>query len=244
MFGADYPNPASLVGGGEMGALMRAKNWATSPLGCLETWPQGVKTALSISLNSRLPVELWLRSDLRLVYNDAYIPLLGERRHPSALGEAGREIWKESWPSIGPTLGVSKAGRCTSVEDFRISIARRFPIEQSYFSLTCSPIASSDGYTNNGVFGACIETTEKVVRQRGRTTSGDPRTQAAERRIASLDAADEASPMLPSGEDSDISEAQTDNPYFPESDVPGVKSRVLVVENNGDMPDQLCPLLS
>jgi hypothetical protein len=35
-----------------MGALTRAKNWPP-PLGCLKTWPQGAKTAVSIFLNSR-----------------------------------------------------------------------------------------------------------------------------------------------------------------------------------------------
>jgi hypothetical protein len=32
-------SPDFLAGGGEMGALMRAKNWADTPLGTPESWP-------------------------------------------------------------------------------------------------------------------------------------------------------------------------------------------------------------
>ena len=202
MFSADYPNSAWLAGG-EMGALMRAKNWTASPLGCPETWPQGVKTAVSICLNSRFPR-----------------------------------------PLIGPML--DEVRRRTSVEDLQISMGQ-LPLEESYFSHSYSPILSSDGYTIDGVFCACIETTEKVVRQRRLTTSRDLRTRAAGQRTAEvscLGAAEEASPGLPSGEESDVSEALTDKPCFLESDVPGVKSRVLVVDDNRDMRDQLCHLLS
>lgn len=168
MFSADYPNSAWLAGG-EMGALTRAKNWTASPLRCLETWPQGVKTAVSICLNSRFPRPL-----IR--------PMLHEVR------------------------------RRASVEDFQISMWQ-LPLEESYFSHSCSPILSSDGYT----FCACIETTEKVVRQRRLTTSRDLRTRAAGQRTAEvscLDAAEEASPRLPSGEESDVSEALAAKPCF------------------------------
>src|SRR5262245_46055930 len=108
---------ASVKGGGEMGARVRAKDWSESPLGSMDTWPQSVGAAVSICLNSRFPILLWIGPDLRLIYNDPYIPFLGERKHPSALGEPGREVWKEIWPTIGPMHAEVAAGRSTSVED-------------------------------------------------------------------------------------------------------------------------------
>jgi hypothetical protein len=47
-----------LAGGGEMGALMRAKNWADTPLGTPESWPQSLRTVLRILLTSRY--QMWM----------------------------------------------------------------------------------------------------------------------------------------------------------------------------------------
>jgi len=48
----------ALAGGGEMGALMRAFDWSTPPLGPMEGWPQALKTCVRLMLTSRQP--LWL----------------------------------------------------------------------------------------------------------------------------------------------------------------------------------------
>ena len=40
---------ADLAGGGEMGALMRAHDWSSSPLGPPEGWPQSLRTAVVVS---------------------------------------------------------------------------------------------------------------------------------------------------------------------------------------------------
>jgi hypothetical protein len=121
---ADLEAPAWLAGGGEMGARMRAKDWSTTPLGPLETWPQSVRTAVSICLNSRFPILLWLGPELRLVYNDTYIPFLGETKHPAMLGAPGRQAWGEIWSTIGPMHEEVAAGRATSVEHQQMFFAR------------------------------------------------------------------------------------------------------------------------
>ena len=92
-----------LAGGGEMGARLRAKDWSPTPLGPPETWTQSVKTAVSICLNARVPIALWLGPELRLVYNDTYIPFLGETKHPAMLGF--NEFWKPSRGRLGPRRG-------------------------------------------------------------------------------------------------------------------------------------------
>jgi len=42
-----------LAGGGDMGAMMRAFDWAATPFGPVEPWPQSLRTAVSIMLESR-----------------------------------------------------------------------------------------------------------------------------------------------------------------------------------------------
>ena len=76
-------SPEFLSGGGEMGALMRAYDWTRSPLGPLAHWPDALKMAVSICLNSRFPMVLWWGPELVMLYNDAWRPVLGTTKHPS-----------------------------------------------------------------------------------------------------------------------------------------------------------------
>ena len=41
-----------LAGGGEMGALTRAFDWSSTPLGPVSEWPQSLRTAVGIVRNS------------------------------------------------------------------------------------------------------------------------------------------------------------------------------------------------
>ena len=91
-----------LAGGGEMGALMRAKNWSETPLGPLDDWPQSLRTAVSICLNCSFPILIWWGPDLVKLYNDAYATILGNK-HPQALGQRDG--------SAGPRSGTL-SGRC------------------------------------------------------------------------------------------------------------------------------------
>ena len=82
---------SALSGGGETGALIRAMDWSKTPLGAVDTWPQSLKTSVSISLNSRFPVLIWWGPELVKIYNDAYVQLIGSK-HPWALGCPGRAV--------------------------------------------------------------------------------------------------------------------------------------------------------
>src|SRR3984893_3659217 len=184
MISDDCTSPAWLAGGGEMGGRMRAKDWSASPLGHPETWPQSVKTAVSICLNSRVPIALWLGPELRLIYNDAYIPFLGETKHPAMLGAPGREAWGEIWAAIEPMHDEVAAGRATSVEDVQLFFTRRLPREEVYVSWGYSPILAADGVTIEGTFDACTETTAKVVGKRRLATLRDLGARSTEQRSA------------------------------------------------------------
>src|ERR1700761_2869320 len=140
-------NLAWLSGGGEMGARVRAKDWAGTPLGPPEGWSQSVKTAVSICLNSRFPILLWIGPELRILYNDAYIPFLGEAKHPAMLGQPGRVAWGEIWPAIGSMHAEVKGGRATWVEDFQMFFVRQLPREEVYVTFSYSPILAEDDNT-------------------------------------------------------------------------------------------------
>src|ERR1700677_926065 len=78
--------PEFIRGGGEMGALMRGYDWQSTALGSPATWPQPLRTAVRLLLNSGHPMYIWWGPDLLCFYNDAYSQSIGPERHPGSLG--------------------------------------------------------------------------------------------------------------------------------------------------------------
>ena len=158
--------PSFLQGGGEMGALMRAKDWSATPFGAVQTWPQSLRTAVNICLNSRFPIIMWWGPELRLLYNDAYLPVFGQTKHPRALGAPGAEVWPEIWHIIGPMLeGVLSHGEATWSDDGLLMLDRNNFLEEAYFTYSYSPVTDENGDVI-GVFTAVNETTGRVVGER------------------------------------------------------------------------------
>ena len=53
---------------------------------------------------------IWWGPDLIQFYNDPYRQTMGPERHPSALGQGGKECWQEIWDIIGPQIGTVMRG--------------------------------------------------------------------------------------------------------------------------------------
>jgi PAS domain S-box-containing protein len=153
------------AGGGEMGARMRALDWSKTPLGPVETWPQSLKTSVSICLNSRFAILLWWGPELVKIYNDAYVEFIGSK-HPWALGSPGRKVWPEIWDAIGPMLeGVMERGEANRAEDLLLLLERHGYAEECYFTFSYSPIRNESGGVG-GVFTPVLETTSKIIAER------------------------------------------------------------------------------
>ena len=163
-----------LVGGDEMGKLTREKDWSKTTLGDPRSWPQSLRTTLSIILNSKFPMFLFWGEELICFYNDAYRPSLGkEGKHPSILGMKGKEAWPEIWLIIQPLIDqVLAGGGATWNEDQLIPIYRNGKIEDVYWTFSYSPVNDESGKPA-GVFVTCTETTDKVVTRRKLKDSKD-----------------------------------------------------------------------
>ena len=102
---------------GEMAARIRAKDWSATALGPADRWPQSLRTATSICLESGFPMLVCWGPELVMLYNDGYVPVLGAK-HPNALGQPLLECWAEIRDMIGPMFrGVMETGRavCANV---------------------------------------------------------------------------------------------------------------------------------
>jgi PAS domain S-box-containing protein len=149
-----------LAGGGEMGALTRAHEWSATPIGAPDSWPQSLRTALRILLNTNHPMFIWWGPELIQFYNDAYRQTMGPERHPSALGQRGRDCWAEIWPIIGPQIEqVMSGGGATWHENQLIPVTRHGRLEQVWWTYGYSPIDEADGV--GGVLVICRDLTKE-----------------------------------------------------------------------------------
>ena len=156
--GADF-----LSGGGEMGRLIGAFDWATTPLGPLSEWPQSLRTAVSLMLGSQHPMWIGWGPDISFLYNDAYVSVLSLAKHPWALGRPTREVWIEIWDSVGALVeDVFRKGEASFIEEAQLFMRRGDFLEETYYSFSYSPIRDESGAVG-GLFCPSAEITAKVL---------------------------------------------------------------------------------
>jgi hypothetical protein len=151
-----------LSGGGEMGELMRSIDWSQTAVGAVSSWPQSLRTALSILLETGFPMYIAWGPEFIQFYNDGYRPILGSTKHPSAMGRSTRETFAEIWDIIGPMFEGVMQGTSTTVVDFLLPLDRHGFVEECYFIFSYSPIREEGGRVG-GVLVTVTETTERVV---------------------------------------------------------------------------------
>ena len=148
-----------------MGARIRTHAWASTPLGPLDAWPDHLRHAVRIMLASKTQICLFWGPDLVKLYNDAYIPVLGQK-HPWALGRPGREVWSEIWDVLGPLLsGVVASGEAFRGSDYPFYLARHGFTEETYFDISYDPVRDDAGRVD-GVLCIVTETTGRVLSER------------------------------------------------------------------------------
>ena len=164
---ADWNEVDFLAGGGEMGARLRTHDWSESPLGPPSQWPQSLRSALSICLNSSFPTAIYWGPELLLLYNDAWAPIPAER-HPWALGRPAREVWQDIWPVVGPQFAqVMASGEGFSVFDQMLPMVRQGVVSETYWNYSFTAIRGEGGEIA-GIFNQGHETTQRILDERRR----------------------------------------------------------------------------
>jgi PAS domain S-box-containing protein len=156
---------AFLSGGGELGSRIREHDWASTPLGPPQIWPQSLKTAVRIMLSSRQPIWIGWGPDLLYLYNDPYKSIIGGK-HPWALGQPTKTVWQEIWHEIGPQLATAMGGvEGTYVEQQLLIMERNGYPEEVYYTYSYTPVPNDDG-NPGGIICANTEDTERVIGER------------------------------------------------------------------------------
>ena len=144
---------------------MRSIDWSKTAVGPVDAWPQSLRTALSILLETGFPMYIAWGRDYTQFYNDGYRPILGSTKHPMAMGASTRETFAEIWDIIGPMFQGVMEGRATNVVDFMLPLDRHGFAEECYFIFSYSPIREESGRVG-GVLVTVTETTARVIGER------------------------------------------------------------------------------
>jgi signal transduction histidine kinase/DNA-binding response OmpR family regulator len=148
-----------------MGALMRSFDWSRTQLGPVARWPQSLRTAVSIMLDSAFGMVVAWGPEFVFLYNDRYRPVLGATKHPGALGRPTKDIFPEVWSFIGPLFEKTRNGEAVAFDDVLIPLDRNGYLEDCYFTLSYSAIRDESGGVG-GMLAVVAETTERVQGER------------------------------------------------------------------------------
>ena len=149
-----------LKGGGEMGELIRNKEWDKTPLGDPDNWPQSLRTMVSVMLENPFGMYIAWGKEYTQIYNDGYRPILGTTKHPQALGISSKETFSEIWHIIESMFDGVMEGVPVGFPDFMLQLNRNGFLETCYFDFAYSPIRMENGEVG-GVLVTVIETTNK-----------------------------------------------------------------------------------
>ena len=151
----------------EMAALVEAFDWSRTAVGPRDGWSAALSVIVGTMLASTHPMFIWWGPELIQFYNDAYRATMGPERHPSALGQPGRECWQEIWPIIGAQIdSVMSGGPSTWHEDQLVPITRHGSLQNVWWTYGYSPIKLADGNIG-GVLVVCTDVTDThLVKQR------------------------------------------------------------------------------
>jgi len=152
-------------GDSEMARVMRAHDWAATPMGEPQTWPESIKASLRMMLTSRFSMWLGWGPDLLFFYNDAYAPTLG-LRHPRALAQPCRIVWSEIYDGLIDRFEtVLNKGQSTWDEALQLVLERGGYAEETYHTFSYSPVWGKGGAVD-GLICIVSEDTEKVISER------------------------------------------------------------------------------
>ncbi len=151
--------PLPLPPGGTATAAW-AHDWAATPFGPMQSWPQSLKTAAGIVLGGNVPMALCWGPELRLIHNDAYGEILGDRR--PALGKPIAQVWSDVWDRIATDVPRILAGETIFNEAAERPLFRNGEMRIAWLSVCYSPVRDESGAVA-GIFAIVIGENENAA---------------------------------------------------------------------------------
>jgi PAS domain S-box-containing protein len=148
-----------------MAVRIRNHDWRGTSLGPVSDWPQHVRCAVQLILDSPEPMCLLWTSEGFHLYNDAYMRILSIR-HPDALGRTFGQVWPESAHLDEFRHGaVFRTGAPALLQDRPYVVRDNGVVRERFFTVSAIPLRNSNGSTD-AVIQRLVDTTEHTETQR------------------------------------------------------------------------------
>ena len=115
-----------------------AKDWSATELGHPTTWPQALRSIVGLIFASGKPMFVVWGPSRALLYNDAYVPLLGPK-HPGALGQPYFSVWPSAQDELEPLFDRLFGRFVVDLDDISITFDRDQGAD-THFALSYTPI--------------------------------------------------------------------------------------------------------
>ena len=138
--------------------LVRAFDWSRTSLGAMADWPQSLRTAVDMVLQSPIAMVLMWGPDHVMIYNEGYVGI-AQDKHPRALGGTVPGIWPEIWDWNREVLAAGFRGETRAARDHLLVLERNGGPEDVWFDLFYTPVRDESGAVA-GVLCTAIDTTD------------------------------------------------------------------------------------
>ncbi|KAI1479656.1 hypothetical protein F4774DRAFT_425796 [Daldinia eschscholtzii] len=140
-------------------------DWEHSGLGPKEEWRSELRHISRFLLADTSPAILFWGQSSCIIYNEAYLPLLGYR-HPDSMGRNASEVFSEIWDQLSGKISEQRR-TCQTVacNGTTLLIERGGHNEETYFDWKLIPVTDDDGEVQ-GSYGIPLDRTEEVISAR------------------------------------------------------------------------------
>ncbi|KAF2816750.1 uncharacterized protein BDZ99DRAFT_374694 [Mytilinidion resinicola] len=144
----------------------RAINWSKTSLGAMNQWPQHLCTIVNIVMKDVNPAMIFWGNDVVMIYNEAYIQVLGQVLGVSCMGKSARLAVSDYWGHFEPIIQhVQSTGASVMTHDLPLFLDRHSFLEETFFSFQFMPIMDERGCIA-GFYEPIIETTKHKLLER------------------------------------------------------------------------------
>ncbi|KAF2142924.1 uncharacterized protein K452DRAFT_226207 [Aplosporella prunicola CBS 121167] len=145
--------------------FLRSIDWGSTPIGPMEAWPTELRVMVNLVMRTPEPGVLFWGEEVIMIYNEAYIPLVGDK-HPTCMGNSAKTALVEYWEHFTPFITRNKlTGEIVTESDLPIFLLRNGMLEETYYSFTFLPVMDAMGNVV-GHYEPVTETTRAVVSER------------------------------------------------------------------------------
>lgn len=132
------------AGTGATREAFRGHDWGASALGPQLDWPPSLRSSVLHILWSSFPNLILWGPQLLVLYNDAYLDLIGDGTL-SPPGLPAREAWSRIWELVSPIHSRVIAGETLSLDDVELTITRQGREEAVRRTLSFAPVQDERG---------------------------------------------------------------------------------------------------